>query len=40
MVDNYGLTDDESEYVLEKYSDKLRSRVFSVRKQISDNVND
>jgi hypothetical protein len=40
MVDNYDLTDDEAEYVLEKYSDKLRSKVFSVRKQISDNVND
>lgn len=39
MVDNYGLTDDESEYVLEKYSDKLRSKVFSIRKGISDRVN-
>ena len=39
MVDNYDLTDDEAEYVLEKYSDKLRSRVFSVRKEISDRVN-
>jgi hypothetical protein len=40
MVDNYDLTDDEAEYVLEKYSDKLRSKVFSIRKEISDNVND
>jgi hypothetical protein len=39
VVDNYGLTDDEAEYVLEKYSDKLRSRVFSIRKEISDRVN-
>ena len=39
MVDNYDLTDDEAEYVLEKYSDKLRSRVFSIRKEISDRVN-
>jgi hypothetical protein len=39
MVDNYGLTDDEAEYVLEKYSDKLRSKVFSIRKGISDRVN-
>ncbi len=39
VVDNYGLTDDEAEYVLEKYSDKLRSRVLSIRKEISDRVN-
>ena len=39
MVDNYGLTDDEAEYVLEKYSDKLRSKVSSIRKGISDRVN-
>jgi hypothetical protein len=39
VVDNYGLTNDEAEYVLEKYSDKLRSRVFSIRKEISDRVN-
>jgi hypothetical protein len=39
VVDNYGLTNDEAEYVLEKYSDKLRSKVFSIRKGISDRVN-
>jgi len=38
VVDNYGLTNDEAEYVLEKYSDKLRSKVFSIRKEISDRV--